>query len=211
MLQPVPGDSAFSALPANSTALARVVACAQAGDHAAFETLYWHYNRPIWNRLMYLVGNREAAEELHQETFIRAWINLPKMKGDLQFGAWLYRIAANTAIDYLRHAQKFEFFPLPEDESEGYSTTEHMSIKGPEEYLCEKDHFERALAQVSRKFRICLLLQDQWGFSQREIAKLLGITISCVGSYICRGREQFRKAHRNLASKSEMTDKGERQ
>src|SRR6266516_265209 len=185
--------------------LAGAIVRVRAGDRASFEILFLHYDKPIWNHLLRLVGNKEVAEDLRQETFVRAWTNLPKMGDDMQFGPWLHRIAANVAIDYLRREEKFEFLPFQEDELEGSTTVERLSVKSPEEEVCEKDAIEQALAHVSPQSLICLLLQDQWGFSQREIAELLNISVSCVGSYISRGREQFRRAYR---SRPEANEKG---
>ncbi len=198
MFQPVPDDSTISGLSIEDEILTKMVASARAGDRSAFEFLYRRYNWPIWNFLMRLVCNREIAEDLHQETFIRAWLKLPEIdaKRDLRFGSWLYRLTSHIAIDYLRRANKFDFLSLPEDESDECSVVANLSVKGPEEAFFERNSLEQALMQVWPRFRICLLMQDQWGFSQREIAEILGISVGCVGAYICRGREQFRQAYR---------------
>src|ERR1700676_967549 len=112
------GDPQVPTPSIKATFLAGAVRYARRGDHTAFEVLYWHYNKPIWNRLLRLVGNKEVTEELHQETFLRAWIHLSNMRDDTGFGLWLYRVAANLATDYLRHAKKFEFVPFQKEEGE---------------------------------------------------------------------------------------------
>ncbi|MFL5625168.1 MAG: RNA polymerase sigma factor [Ktedonobacteraceae bacterium] len=209
MLQPM-GDNFTNSEPsAHVKVITALVARARKGDKAAFEELYCYYSKPIWNRLIRLVGNREDAEELHQETFFRAWTKLPKQKHNLQFGPWLYRIAVNLAIDNLRRRKIIEFLSLQEEESEGLNSLDCLRVTGLEEGVCERDYFKKALERVSPRFRICLLLQDQWGFSQFEISKLLQITVGCVSSYTIRGREQFRQAYHHLESESDGSAQGD--
>ncbi len=190
------GDTANAEVAAQQAWLAEAVQRARARDHAAFEALYQHYKNLIWKRLVHFIGEKEVVYDLFQETFLRAWNKLPEMSQDMPFEAWLKRIAANIAIDYLRHEKRLLFLPLPEDDS---SFSELVSLAGPEERLSEKECIEQALAHMSPRYRVCLLLQDQWGFSQREIAQLLNISEKSVSANISRGREQVRQVYVRLA------------
>lgn len=165
---------------------------AKRGIDGAFEVLYWRHNKPLWNRIFRLVPNKQTAEDLHQETFIRAWSNLQKFDDDDLFGPWLYRIGANLAIDHLRRSKKLAFLSFPEFEPED---DERFSTSGHEKHACDLDYVEQLLSQISPRTRTCIVLQDIWGYSQREIATLLNVSISCVGAYIYRGREQLRQIH----------------
>jgi RNA polymerase sigma-70 factor, ECF subfamily len=166
---------------------------AKTRDRTAFERLYELYKQPIWNRLFYLIREREATYDLFQETFIRAWNNLPSLKDNEQFAPWLHRIAANLAIDYLRHEKKLLFLPFSKDDEEAEMASVLPHTSGPEERIGEKECIEQAFQYLSPRHRTCLLLHDQWGFSQKEIARLLHISEKSVSAYMVRGREQFRQ------------------
>ncbi len=178
--------------------LAEAIQRAQAGDQVAFELLYLHYRTSIWQCLIHLIGQRDAVSDLFQETFLRAWNKLPQTKKDLQFEPWLKRIAANLAIDYLRREKKFMFSSLPEDESEELAHFALPETANFEEQVSEMECVQKALAHMSPRSRTCLLLQDLWGFSQREIAQLLNISEKSVSAYISRGREQLRLIYNDL-------------
>lgn len=81
-------------------------------------------------------------------------------------------------------------------------------MAGPEEHAGEAEYVALALARVSPQCRTCLLLQIEGGFSQREVAQLLGISEKSVSAYTSRGRQQFRQAYQCLESKSETAGKG---
>ncbi|MEO8973988.1 MAG: sigma factor-like helix-turn-helix DNA-binding protein, partial [Ktedonobacteraceae bacterium] len=78
-----------------------------------------------------------------------------------------------------------------------------LHVAGPEERTGEMECVERALVQLAPQCRVCLLLQLVAGFSQREIAEALGISEKSVGAYVSRGREQFRRAYRQMKEESE--------
>lgn len=168
-------------------------------DFAAFELLYHTYKKDVWERLVYFVGNREAVQDIFQETFVRAWIHLPATNDDVVFDAWLLRIAANLAIDYLRHEKRITFLPLPQNESEESFWDQKYATADSQQRLSERECIEQALAQLPPKHRVCLLLQDHWGYSQREIAQLLAISEKGVSVYVSRGRRQFREAYACLS------------
>jgi RNA polymerase sigma-70 factor, ECF subfamily len=171
---------------------------ARARDRAAFAQLYERYKQPVWNRLFYLVKEREAAYDLFQETFIRVWNKLPTLKESEQFGAWLQRIAANIAVDYLRRERKVLSVPFLKEDGEAEECALLPRAPGMEEGVGEKECIEQALQRLAPRHRTCLLLHDQWGFSQREIADLLHISEKSVSAYIVRGREQFRQLYLRL-------------
>lgn len=201
-------DTCLVTEPGNSASLAEVVRQAQAGDHAAFEHLYQRFKTPIWRRLTSLVGQREVVNDLFQETFLRAWKALPRTGSNLQFGPWLGRIAANAAIDYLRHDAILDVFPFTNADLEEHQILLPQAV-GPETGVSERECIEQALATMLPRYRVCVLLQDQWGFSQREIAQLLSITEKCVSGYISRGRAQLRQIYERLSGDVDKKTRGE--
>jgi RNA polymerase sigma-70 factor, ECF subfamily len=184
-----------------------VVEQAQAGDKLAFDTLFEYYNSRICMYLAHIVGNDEEGRDLAQETFLKAWQAIGSIHNESRFDTWLYRIATNTAIDYLRR-RKFRWSRWETIENEDVPAS--MRIAGPEEQVAEKEHIKQALAKVSLKYRTCLLLQLVADFSQRQIATSLKISEKSVSVYVSRGCEQFRVAYQQLSCTNEqiMKDRG---
>ncbi|MDQ2714222.1 MAG: RNA polymerase sigma factor [Chloroflexota bacterium] len=191
--------------------LKEIVERACAKDRLAFGSLYELYKEPLGKRLAYLIGDKDVAYELYQEMFIHFWKRLP-IPPPLNFEAWLYRIARNAAFDYLRHVKRLEFLPLLEQEdagSSGYPNGETLSETGFEERVCELICIQQALMKMSPQYRICVLLQDLWGYSQQEIAASLGIRESAVSANISRGHKQLRAAYWKMMHEQPALRKGE--
>ncbi len=168
-----------------------IVQMARAGNQQAFAQLYEQYHGPICTYLAHLVGNDEVGRDLAQETFIRAWKGLPKLQDDLSFQHWLYRIATNVVHSYRRQERSWLLRWLPWHDDE----TAALSIAGPEEQAGEREHIRQVLAALAPQARTCLLLQHVAGFTQREIAAILGISEKSVSAYVSRGCEQFRQRY----------------
>src|SRR5260221_4216965 len=114
----------------------------------SFDRIYDEYKTPIYNYVYHLVGDREQADDLTQDTFLKAFRALPKMDANLKLSAWLYRIATNTAYDALRRRKLISLLPLQDldhepadvdsaDPQESYGTTEHVSaalVRIPQQY-----------------------------------------------------------------------------
>ena len=81
---------------------AALIARAQAGEHAAFEQLFNQYQTQIYNYIYRLMGSSEDANDLTQDTFLKAYLALSRTSQDLRVGAWLYRIATNVCLDQLQ-------------------------------------------------------------------------------------------------------------
>jgi len=193
-------DSAQEARNSPLASLTELVERARVGDAQGFTALFQHFNPPLCTYLARLVGNDELGRDLAQETFLLAWKNLPRLQGELHFKAWLYRIATNVARSHLRHERLIRWLPWLEHEERHRDSL--PSVAGPEEHVGEAECVAQILASLAPQCRVCLLLQLVGGFSQREIAALLGISEKSVGAYVCRGREQFRREYRRLKGES---------
>lgn len=181
---------------ASSAETVRLIELTQGGDREAFTSLFQSYHVRICTYLGHLVENDEVGRDLAQETFLQVWRHLPNLRDALSFEAWLYRIATNLAHSYLRHEKLVRWLPWIEHSEE--ETWKHLKLDGPEEQISKNECMRLALAQVSPQNRTCLLLQVVVGFSQREIAQIIGISPKCVSAYVSRGREQFRRAYQRL-------------
>jgi RNA polymerase sigma-70 factor (ECF subfamily) len=194
-------DPTSTRLPEEEIWYATIVKQARAGDKLAFDTLFENYNTRICTYLAHIVGNEEEGRDLAQETFLKAWQSIGSIHNDSRFDTWLYRIATNTAIDYLRR-RKFHWSRWETIENDDVPAS--MRIAGPEEQVAETEHIKQALAKVSLKYRTCLLLQLVADFSQRQIAASLKISEKSVSVYVSRGCVQFRAAYEQLAQTSEQ-------
>jgi RNA polymerase sigma-70 factor, ECF subfamily len=194
-------DPTNADLDIGGTGYVSVVQQAQAGDKRAFDTLFENYTTRISSYLTHMVGNEEEGRDLAQETFIKAWQSLGRLRKETHFDTWLYRIATHTAIDYLRRRKirlsRWEIL-------ENADVPANLRIAGPEEQVAESEHIRQALAKVSLQYRSCLLLQLVADFSQRQIAASLNISEKSVSVYVSRGCEQFRVAYQQLSRTSEQ-------
>lgn len=168
---------------------------AQAGDETSFATLYHSYHRRIYYYLLRMVGNPEDASDLAAETFAKAWGAISGILDGRRFSSWLYSIATHTALDLLRRRKRDQAFWGSVDEE---SSDERIARF--ESRIEEQELVRLALAQVAPKPRACLLLQIE-GFSQAEIAGLVGLQKKSVGTYVCMAREQFRRAYHQLENR----------
>lgn len=189
--------------PPSDSSVTAVVALARAGDQGAFTALFHQYNAPLCRYLAHLVGNDEVARDLAQETFFRAWQSLSTMRDEQRFAHWLYKIATNLARSYQRHARLVRW--LPWVESVGEQTRQ---VPGPERQVMEAEVVALTLARLTPKYRVCLLLQLEGGFSQREIAQLLHLTEKSVSVYVSRGRQQFLQAYQEVEQEMPAQWKG---
>ncbi len=189
MIQPV--DDSTPSTADGEVALAELVMQAGSGDSAAFDALFRKFNARIFAYLARMVGNDEEGRDLTQETFVKAWRMLPALQDSARFIPWLYRIATNIAIDHLRVRTLRRFWPRNGDIDE-------PTMDGLEEQVVQAQQVRQALAVVAPRYRACLLLQIEGGFSQREIAALLHMSEKSVSVYVRRGSEQFRRAYESL-------------
>jgi RNA polymerase sigma-70 factor (ECF subfamily) len=156
---------------------------------ADFELLFCDYLEPILNYLYRLVGDYARAEELAQDTFVKAYGAVDRLPEGANRRAWLYRIATNTAYDQLRRRRLIRWLPL------GESDRTPASTKGPEDVTVESDAVQRALSLLPRGQRAVLVLYSVQGYSTREIAQMLGISQGAVKTRLCRARARFRSAY----------------
>ncbi|HKT38380.1 MAG TPA: sigma-70 family RNA polymerase sigma factor [Ktedonobacterales bacterium] len=159
-----------------------------------FEQIYEEYKTPITNYIYHLVYSRELAEDLAQDTFLKAFKALPNMDKSLKLSAWLYRIAMHTAYDWLRRKKLITFHSWQELDFEPAGT----EIADPQEIVGDRELVYEALRRMPKQYRTALLLYQQDGFSYADIAKTLHIAESGVKMYLSRARQSFRQHYQAL-------------
>jgi RNA polymerase sigma-70 factor (ECF subfamily) len=177
----------------------QLVARAQAGDTHAFTALFQAYYGKICIYLARQIGNDEQWKDLAQDTFIQAWEKLPGLRCAQHFKPWLYRIATNEAMSFLRKEKNRKRCCQPLPDADEYVFHDNLSAPGPEERVAEEDWLKQALSELEPRCRACLLLYVVERFSQHEIATMLGVSESTVSGNICRGREYLRRYRRRSA------------
>ena len=163
-----------------------LVARARRGEAAAFEEIFERYHGRIVNYLYGLVHDRELANDLAQDSFLKAYKALPRMDDDLRLAPWLYRIAGNTAFSALRRRKLIRWLPLLGD---------GIEIGAADNQIAESEAVGRALAKLPAKYAAPLLLHSHEGLSCNEIAVILGISPGAVKTRLFRAREAFRAAY----------------
>lgn len=174
---------------------------AQEGDSHAVTELYVRYRRRILNFLYRLTGNREVAEDLTQETFIRVVRHLPGYRPTGSVGGWIYRIAKNVAFNWFRHKKVTAEVPLDqpfssEEEEGALSIAERIADPGPDpaEQAARtglEKAVQAALSEIVLPYREAVILCDIQGSSYKEAAEILGCPIDTVASRLARGRAKL--------------------
>ena len=147
--------------------------------------------RRIFLLIYRIVGNVDDAQDLTQETFIKALQRQGQIKDLEKASHWLSRIAANTAIDFLRRNKKFSFVDVNH-----LSETAHDLLENPEQCLLRgerKLHLDGGLAELTERERMALLLRDVEDMPADEVASLMNCSMATVRSHIANARIKFRR------------------
>ncbi|HEX9726920.1 MAG TPA: sigma-70 family RNA polymerase sigma factor [Gemmatimonadales bacterium] len=178
-----------------------VVAHAQRGSELAFRELIRRYQRPIFSLVYRMVRDRELAEDLAQETFIKVLNHIDSYRPEHKFSSWIFKIANNAAIDHLRRKEldtlSLEGAPDAVTIQRQEATALQVGSRGesPLEELEARElgsQIENAIAQLRPEYRACIILRHVEGRPYEEIAETLGLPLGTVKTYIHRARAELR-------------------
>ncbi len=164
------------------------------GNPRAFDDLVRRYQDRLVHSLEHVLGSREDALDVAQQTFVLAWRKLSSFRGESSFYSWLYRIARNVAVSEARrqHLRTGSLDQL--QDAGGFEPADSHLQTVPEHALeqAEQVHLvQEALRKISEEFRRPLVLKEIDGFSYEEIAQILDIPLGTVRSRIFRGRQEL--------------------
>jgi RNA polymerase sigma-70 factor (ECF subfamily) len=181
------------------------VAAARAGDAAAFAALFDSYQGPITSYLYRLTGSRETADDLAQETFIKAFRALGRTPDDLNFRAWLYRIATNSAASWRRRQRLLTWLPFSRSDESGTPEFDPGHDPRLAETLAEQEMIAAALRRIGPKHASALLLRHHLRLTVEETAAALDITANTAKVRLFRARKAFIDAYSALNHDTDRT------
>ena len=161
------------------------------GDSAAFGQLVRRYQDRLFTGIVHMVSCREEAEDVVQDTFVRAYEKLNAFRQDSTFYTWLYRIAVNTAL-YRQRQRRQE--PAGEPALPGAEPSDPTG--NPSDHLLRAERardVRQALGQLAEEFRMVLVMRDVEGFDYQTIARILDISVGTVRSRLHRARSSMRE------------------
>ena len=164
-----------------------LVARCKNGELGAFANLVERYCNRIVNLAWHLLGNRDDAEDVAQETFLLAFERLSDFRGESQFSTWLYRIAINICKMRLRQRKVVE--PL----SESYEPAEEFDWREVESRILLKRQVDEVLARLPEPLRLVLVWREMHELSYEEIAQTLSIPVGTVRSRLFEARKSSHK------------------
>ncbi len=169
---------------------------AQRGERLAFEKLVEGHQHRMYTLAARVLGSREDADDAVQEALVRAWLALPKFRGDARFSTWLYRIVVNAAHDVRakRRDRPADELPEPAD---------------PRDRFAEKElsgDLQQALNGLDDAYRVAVVLYDVLGCSYAEVAEMTGVPEGTVKSRIFRGRSELAERLGTATARTESKD-----
>jgi RNA polymerase sigma-70 factor, ECF subfamily len=176
-----------------------LVQAAKAGNMEAFEELVRRYDRNVFRIAQHITQNREDAEDVVQDAFLKAYQNLEQFQGNSKFYTWLVRIAVNEALMRLRRRRTGQMVSIDEDiQTEEDSVPREIADWSPNpEQLYDqaelKDILGKTIQGLPASFRTVFVLRDVEGLSTEETADALGLSVPAVKSRLLRARLQLRE------------------
>jgi len=182
---------------------AELVKRVQKGDKAAFDLLVQKYEHKVVNLISRFVSDHSECYDIAQEAFIKAYRAIGNFRGDSQFYTWLYRIAANTAKNYLAsRARKSPMYTIDVDDAEHYEGESGLKeYSNPENLLLTeeiKQTIFRAIEDLPDDLKSAITLRELEGLTYEEIAEVMDCPIGTVRSRIFRARDAIDRELRPL-------------
>ena len=179
----------------------RLIRAAQQGNAAAFEQLVQQYDRAVLRLTIHLTGSQEDGQDMYQEAFLRAYINLPRFRFECSFYTWIYRIATNLCLDHLRRQRSrsrevsTEISPEGKERPALDGIPDQSAGSNPERNLTGRvlqKHIVRALSNLTPRERMVFELKHYHGLQLRTVAGVLQTTEGTVRNTLFRATHKLR-------------------
>lgn len=171
----------------------QLVRLAQDGSPAAFEELVAKYQSKVFSMALSFTRNREAADDLAQEIFLKTYLALPRFHGKSEFGTWLYRISMNHIKDFLRKKGRAKEVSL-DDVGEAAFSDKDQTARAEQERETEarRSLVQKHVQGLPEKYRVILTLRDIQGMAYEDISRILRLSPGTVDSRLHRARRMLR-------------------
>jgi RNA polymerase sigma-70 factor, ECF subfamily len=168
------------------------------GDQDAFAEIVEIYSNSIFQLGYRMLGNRHEAEDIAQEAFIRAYVNIKSFNQDLKFSTWLFRIATNLCIDRIRKKKPDYYLDAEVSGTDGLTMYSQLSSNAPLpetelESLELQESVQKEILKLPEKYRSVIVLKYIEELSLNEISEILDLPLGTVKTRIHRGREALRQ------------------
>ena len=172
------------------------------GDQNAFEEIVELYKNKVYQLCYRMLGNEHEAQDIAQEAFVRAYVNIKSFDVDRKFSTWLYRIATNLSIDRIRKKKPDYFLDAEIQGTDGLTMHSQISAEEPtpDEYIESlelQEWVQKNILSLPSKYRSVIVLKYIEELSIKEISDILDLPEGTVKTRIHRGREALRKKLRN--------------
>ena len=181
----------------------QLVARVKKGDNRAFDLLVLKYQHRVSAIVSRYIKDFDEVNDVTQEAFLKAYRAIGKFRGDSQFYTWLYRIAVNTAKNYLvSRSRRPPASDVDVGDAEYYSGSENLKDEGSPEQMLYRDELQavvdKAIAKLPEDLRTAVSLREFEGLSYDEIAEVMECPVGTVRSRIFRAREAIDEQVKNL-------------
>jgi RNA polymerase sigma-70 factor (ECF subfamily) len=198
--------------PPDSSDDVALVHAAKLGEMAALELLLKRHAALIFRVAMHIVGSAEDAEDVVQESFLKAFQNLQHFEERARFSTWLTRIAVNEALGKLRRSRRFATVSIDEETDESTPLADRVADwrPNPEQSYSRaelREILRQALASLPHSYRVVFLLRDVEGLSIIETAEMLGLCVANVKARLFRARLKLRKSLSRYFEKGEQNSR----
>jgi RNA polymerase sigma-70 factor (ECF subfamily) len=172
------------------------------GDNHAYDELVVRWQRVIYNLVYRMLGKEHEAEEVCQDAFTAAYLNLKNFRREAKFSSWLYRIAINLSTSHLRRRQRTSWESLDEMQEKGATADQDAAQWNVEPQPSVEDHaiehdrarrVRRAMERLPQDYQAVLILKEYHGLTFKEIAEVLNIPISTVKTRMYAGLIEMKK------------------
>ena len=170
---------------------AELIASVLAGDADSFEPLVKEHEKRIYNLALRMTGDPDDAYDVAQDAFVKAYTSLKDFRGESAFGSWLYRLASNVCLDFLRREKRRGTVSLTVEDEELDIADLRFSPEDELERTELRDAINTALMRLPAAARQMIVMRDVSGLSYAEIAETLDLELGTVKSRIARAREKL--------------------
>jgi RNA polymerase sigma-70 factor (ECF subfamily) len=193
----LPPKAASKSAQPDAAAEMRLVDAARTGDLAAYDELVQRYQERIYATIYHMTSNHEDANDLAQETFIKAFQALKSFKGGSSFYTWIYRIAVNKTINFLKQRKNRQGMSLndldfnAEHDPDLVALVSHQTPRRDVALAELQKKLNEAMSKLSEDHRLVVTLHDVQGVPHEEIAQIMDCNVGTVRSRLFYARQQL--------------------